>query len=672
MKPAIIYMLEVLVCSGVLLAAYAILLERRVRFRWCRLYLLLTTFAAALIPLLRIPVWPGRVVAAAPATPPDLPVWTGEVLPDEGGSFAVTPESLCLGLYLLGAALIAGVMAWQVFRIHRLRRGAEISRTGDYTLVRTRQEIASFSFLRTIYVWDKTPAGELAAILAHESSHIAHRHSIERILMELMKALLWWNPFAWIAARRLTEAEEFEADNDVLSSGYDRAEYMQTIFRQLFGYSPEIANGLRNSLTKKRFKMMTKQTKSRHSLLRLAGTLPAVIGLLCAFGFTSRAAVIVAPATAPATGTTEEPAGIRTAADAMQKQDKTCTATLSVVDKKDKRPIEGALVQAAGTQKGTTDDLPDAPQKQQQEQVTVSVATYKDNAPLAGALVKVSGSQIGAVTNDEGLAALQVPANSALEISYIGCKPHIAQVGDKARQMFMFNMQPATSGKSETEGTIVTTTVTDKPLYIVNGIETKEIGKLDPDRIESMSVLKDKAATALYGEKARNGVIVITLKGADMGPATSESNGKRDDAEQTAANAIAIKNGTPEKEEAFLVTETMPLFPTEDPAAPYGDLSNFRAWVQKNVKYPAEAFEKGIGGRVVLSFVVEKDGSVSSIEKLQSPDASLWEEARRVIASSPKWKPGEQRGQIVRVKYTLPVDFRLTKASDTPAPESGK
>lgn len=141
-----------------------------------------------------------------------------------------------------------------------------------------------------------------------------------------------------------------------------------------------------------------------------------------------------------------------------------------------------------------------------------------------------------------------------------------------------------------------------------------------------------------------------------MGPATSESNGKADDAEQTAANAIAIKNGKTEKEEAFLVTETMPLFPTDDPVVPYGDLGNFRAWVQKNVKYPAEAFEKGIGGRVVLSFVVEKDGSVSDIQKLQAPDASLWEEARRVIASSPKWKPGEQRGQIVRVKYTLPVD----------------
>ena len=90
-------------------------------------------------------------------------------------------------------------MAWQVFRIHRLRRGAEISRTGDYTLVRTRQEIASFSFLRTIYVWDKNACrGSWPPFWPTSRVHIAHRHSIERILMELMKALLWWNPFAWI------------------------------------------------------------------------------------------------------------------------------------------------------------------------------------------------------------------------------------------------------------------------------------------------------------------------------------------------------------------------------------------------------------------------------------------------------------------------------------------
>ena len=148
--------------------------------------------------------------------------------------------------------------------------------------------------------------------------------------METMKAALWWNPFVWIAARRLTEAEEFEADSDVLTSGYDRAEYMQTIFKQLFGYSPEIANGLRNSLTKKRFKMMTTQTKSRHSLLRLAGILPALIGLLCAFSFTTRAAVIVAPATG--TGIETAP-GQETQNAGDEKKDKTRSVSIEVRSK---------------------------------------------------------------------------------------------------------------------------------------------------------------------------------------------------------------------------------------------------------------------------------------------------------------------------------------------------
>ena len=69
MKTLAIYALEVLACSGVLLAAYAILLERRVKFRWCRLYLLATTAVAALIPLLRIPVWPGRIICLLYTSP---------------------------------------------------------------------------------------------------------------------------------------------------------------------------------------------------------------------------------------------------------------------------------------------------------------------------------------------------------------------------------------------------------------------------------------------------------------------------------------------------------------------------------------------------------------------------------------------------------------------------
>ena len=250
MKPLAIYALEVLACSGVLLAAYAILLDRRVRFGWCRAYLLASTLLAAVIPLLRIPVLPGEVVEVAPTVALPATEWTAEVV--EEAAPAVTPETVCLTVYLIGVGLVAGVMLWQVVRIRRLRRGAAITRTERFTLVRTPQRIASFSFFRSIYVWDQIPAGELQAIVAHEASHVAHRHSAERVAMECMKAALWWNPFVWLAARRLTEAEDFEADSDVLAEGYDIEHYMKTIFRQLFGYSPEIANGLRNRVRQKK------------------------------------------------------------------------------------------------------------------------------------------------------------------------------------------------------------------------------------------------------------------------------------------------------------------------------------------------------------------------------------------------------------------------------------
>lgn len=116
----------------------------------------------------------------------------------------------------------------------------------------------------------------------------------------------------------------------------------------------------------------------------------------------------------------------------------------------------------------------------------------------------------------------------------------------------------------------------------------------------------------------------------------------------------------------------MPLFPMQEGGNPgYGDLNTFRAWVQKNIKYPAEAFRNGEQGRVVLSFVVEKDGSVSNIQILQTPGKAFSEETRRVVAASPKWKPGEQRGEKVRVRYTLPVDFRITAtAQDTKTSEN--
>lgn len=95
-----------------------------------------------------------------------------------------------------------------------------------------------------------------------------------------------------------------------------------------------------------------------------------------------------------------------------------------------------------------------------------------------------------------------------------------------------------------------------------------------------------------------------------------------------------------------------------------GDLGKFRQWLQTQVRYPSEALKKQIEGRVVCSFVVERDGSVSNIMALQSPDRLLTDEVRRVLANSPRWTPGMQKGKTVRVKYIVPVDFRLPEKNE--------
>ena len=107
-----------------------------------------------------------------------------------------------------------------------------------------------------------------------------------------------------------------------------------------------------------------------------------------------------------------------------------------------------------------------------------------------------------------------------------------------------------------------------------------------------------------------------------------------------------------EEEVVFVVVESMPEFPG-------GQQALFK-YLSENVKYPVIAQENGIQGRVICQFVVNKDGSIVDVEVVRSGgDASLDKEAIRVIKSMPKWKPGKQRGKAVRVKYTLPVNFKL-------------
>lgn len=108
----------------------------------------------------------------------------------------------------------------------------------------------------------------------------------------------------------------------------------------------------------------------------------------------------------------------------------------------------------------------------------------------------------------------------------------------------------------------------------------------------------------------------------------------------------------PEEQEIFQVVEQMPEFPD-------GGMAGLMKYLGSSIRYPAIAAENGVQGRVTVQFVVNRDGSIVDAVVLRGVDPYLDKEALRVINGMPKWKPGMQRGKPVRVRYTVPVNFRL-------------
>lgn len=105
------------------------------------------------------------------------------------------------------------------------------------------------------------------------------------------------------------------------------------------------------------------------------------------------------------------------------------------------------------------------------------------------------------------------------------------------------------------------------------------------------------------------------------------------------------------EEKVYEVVEEMPSFP--------GGQGAMFEFIANNIQYPIVAEENGVQGRVLVSFVIKKDGSLSNVRVVKSVDPALDKEAVRLIKSMPKWIPGKEKGQFVNVKFTVPVTFRL-------------
>ena len=146
-------------------------------------------------------------------------------------------------------------------------------------------------------------------------------------------------------------------------------------------------------------------------------------------------------------------------------------------------------------------------------------------------------------------------------------------------------------------------------------------------------------------------VLEIVENDADVQESTIQASDDTQQAVEVKYTPVEVEEEEVEEQQIFQVVEEMPEFP--------GGMGECMKFLGKNIKYPTISQENGVQGRVIIQFVVNRDGSIVDAQVARGVDPYLDKEALRVVGQMPKWKPGKLRGKAVRVKYTVPVMFRL-------------
>ncbi len=311
MNPFVMFLVKLLVSSGLLLAFYFALFRGKASFRASRAFLVAIPVLSLLFSLVSVQGGRGysfasvvgeREVAVVGSTPalaaiPGVEVNAGPVV----GSPVVIAEEMTAApamevarpgvvrlpgvavIYIVTVALFAAIIGWQMASLGRIRRRARRRMADRCTIYFSAEIHSAFSVLRSIYVNEGVADEKLAIIIRHEAQHIAHRHYLDLMVMELLTVAMWFNPVVWIARRELRSVHEFEADRGTLDTGVGMRDYMLAILREATGSIPVMANGLKSSMIKKRFQKMKAENKIRLRGLRATLTIPFAVAVAMFF-----------------------------------------------------------------------------------------------------------------------------------------------------------------------------------------------------------------------------------------------------------------------------------------------------------------------------------------------------------------------------------------------------
>lgn len=606
MTPEFAYLLKVNVAFVLFYAFYRLFFYKDTFFKLRRAILLAFFGLALFYPLLNIQDWVRQQEPIA-----DVIYMYSAMLP-EATAKADAVASVDWYGWLLGSlgfiywgivAFLCGRFLVQLSSILWLAHTSErvvIHETPVYAL---RKAAGPFSFFRMVFLHPESHSDkETDEILTHECTHVSQWHSIDVILSEMMCMACWFNPFVWLLKREVRHNLEYLADNTVIQSGYESKSYQYHLLGLAHHQSVTTLYNSFNVLhLKNRIMMMNKKRSPGIVRTKYLIFIP-LVGILMLLSNIEAVARLT----------------VRLANEAT---------------------VSNAMVTATG------------------------ILVDETGQPLIGASVVVKGGKERTITDKKGAFSLEVPANAILRCSYQGRESQEVLAADMTN-----NTHLSLSSKSREMNEQVFTVVEKMPSfpggdaellkYIATNIKYPKESQDNGEQgrvICSFIVGRDgsvnnpevlRGVTPLLNEEAVR--VINTMPRWNPGM----QRGKAVAVKYTVPITFRLKSPVEEaKEETLTVVDVMPQYPGGD-----RELLKF---IAQSIKYPTDAQEAGVQGRVICSFVVDKKGNIVEPKIIRGIDPSLDAEALRVIGMMPRWTPGRQDGKAVRVLYTVPITFRL-------------
>ncbi len=277
------FILESAISLSLLAAIYVVFLQKETFFKLNRIFLLGSLFFSVILPLIKFRIYePESVMLSEVTVTPYRNLF--EAVTVYGQDLTVSVEQAVLSATLLIWIYSAGLVffllryLFRVIQVGRIILNNPVQKYNGVKLIFLEQDCSPYSFLNYIFVsspLQKTDGYE--RMIAHEMEHIRQGHSYDVLILELLTAFQWFNPFVWMLRRAVRENHEFLADQAVLASGISRGYYKKLLLNQFAGEQLVIANNFNYSLIKKRIKMMSKLKSSKAAAIKITlGFLMAV------------------------------------------------------------------------------------------------------------------------------------------------------------------------------------------------------------------------------------------------------------------------------------------------------------------------------------------------------------------------------------------------------------